>query len=78
MRIFIKELELNKLNLKKLDEYKFDIKEKILILTEKNILKIKNQEIYKIKPIGTVALYSPRPLPINSTNLDLPLQPEPV
>lgn len=51
MRIFIKELVLDKLNLKKLEEYRLDIKEKILILTEKNILQIKNQEIYKIKPI---------------------------
>lgn len=51
MRIFIKELVLDKLNLKKLEEYRFDIKEKILILTEKNILQIKNQDIYKIKPV---------------------------
>ena len=51
MRIFIKELELNKLNLKKLDEYKYDIKEIVMIFTERNILKIKNQEIYKIKPV---------------------------
>ena len=51
MRIFIKELKLNQLNLKKIDEYKFDIKEKILILTERNILKIKNTDIFKLKPV---------------------------
>ena len=57
MKIYFKNLDLNKLNLNKLEEYKKHIYHNDILYSDEGIFKIKNNKIIKLKPQDETLIY---------------------
>tara|TARA_Y100000389_G_scaffold205015_1_gene261993 strand:+ start:1743 stop:2186 length:444 start_codon:yes stop_codon:yes gene_type:complete len=57
MKIYFKNLDLNKLNLNKLEEYKKHIYYNDILYSDEGIFKIKNNKIIKLKPQDECLIY---------------------